>query len=164
MENNSTPNYEEHKPIEEIQVEQEEKIYLDNSALEHLKETRGWTLFLSILGFIFIGLMLFGGIIMSFVSSKLNTPGFGSQGILSIFLIVIVLLLYFFPIYFLFQFSQFSSKALKEKSTNLLSSALKYLKYYYRYIGILTIVGISFYFVMILVVMIMGLGANLIPK
>ena len=48
---------------------------LENSALKHLDETRKWTLFLSILGFVFIGLMFVVAIIMAIVGSSNAIPG-----------------------------------------------------------------------------------------
>lgn len=148
-------------PSEEIKNQQEVKkpsrIYLDDQALVHLNETRNWTFFLAILGFIVIGLMILAGIIISLVFTSLNTPKMpGILGIFYPFIFIIMGVLYFFPSYFLFQFSKYTSMTLRERSTELFSKAMKFLKYYYRYTGILVIIVIGFYVIFFVVALIMG--------
>lgn len=154
MEDNSTPT-EEIKNQETIN--EPSKIYLDDQAMVHLNETRNWTLFLAILGFIAIGIMILAGIIISLVFNTMRTatmPEF--LGILYPIIFIVMGLLYFFPAYFLMQFSRYSSMTLKERSTELFSKAMKYLKYYYRYTGILVIVVMGFYFIFFVVALFMG--------
>ncbi|MBN2616641.1 MAG: hypothetical protein JXR71_13190 [Bacteroidales bacterium] len=148
-------------PSEEIKKQDDTKetsrIYLDQQALVHLNETRNWTLFLAIMGFIAIGLLILAGIIVSLVFNTMKTPAMpGFFGVLYPVLFIVLGVLYFFPAYFLMQFSKFSSMTLRERSTELFSKAMKYLKYYYRYTGILVIVVISFYLIFFVVAFFMG--------
>ena len=39
-------------------VQSDETLQLDRSGIENLNETRKWTMFLSILGFVFLGIMI----------------------------------------------------------------------------------------------------------
>lgn len=159
MEDISTPS-EEIKNEERIQ--EPSKIYLDDQALNHLNETRNWTLFLAIMGFISIGFMILAGIIMSVVFNTMDIPTIpGFFGVLYPVIFIVMGVLYFFPAYFLMQFSKFSSLTLKEKSTELFSKAMKHLKFFYRYTGILVIALISFYIIFFVVALFMG--SHLMP-
>ncbi len=124
------------------------KMDLDNSALNHLNETRKWSLFLSILGFVFMGLMFVITLVMVFVGSSNAIPGLSAAMMIPLLL---VLAIYFFPIYYLFQFSSFSKQAIVKKDTGLLTTALQYLKMHYKFMGILAIVMLSLYVIIILI-------------
>ena len=148
-ENTHTPNEEQNNQeqpiVQESQTEQQ--VIFNDEAFHHLQETRKWTLFLSILGFVALGLGIVAAIIMSFIFQAMpNTPSpFHQIQSFQIIPLTLILLLYFFPIYFLFQFSEYSKRAIREKNAVYLNKALKYLKYHYRFIGILTIILISIY-------------------
>jgi len=120
-----------------------ESIEIEKEGLMHLFETRKWTMFLSVLGFIFIGLMMIAALVVLTVSSK----GFGF-GIAFFIMMLIFIVIYFFPIYYLFKFSELSKIALSTKDNSQLTNALMYLKKHYQYMGILTIIGLSFYLLM----------------
>jgi hypothetical protein len=123
----------------------------------YLNETRKWTIFLSILGFIFLGLMvimaIFAGTFFSSMSGGMAPAGTG------IFLSIIYLLmavLYFFPILYLYKFSVHSKRAIYGESTDELTLAFKNLKSHYKFMGILTIVLLSIYLLAFLLMGIMG--------
>ena len=82
--------------------------------------------------------------VFSSITAQMPGPAIGGSP-LSIIPLFFVLLLYFFPAYYLFKFSRYSKNAIRYKSNSDLNLALKYLKYYYRFLGILLIVVISFY-------------------
>ena len=126
------------------------KIELDNNGIEQLVETRKWSYFLSIAGFIFIGLMFIFVIIMiTGTGSKL--PPFSPAA--TILPLILILIIYYFPIYYLFQFSKISKEAIAKSDFSLLSAAFKYLKMHYRYMGILFIISVSIYLIAILVML-----------
>lgn len=120
-----------------------------------LKETSSWTYFLSILGFIGIGLMvvfgIFFGAIMSSSALGDNNPyaamGF-SMGYFGL-IYVVMALIYFFPIYYLFNFSRKMKSALSTANKDDFKSAFTNLKSHYKYMGIFTIVIISIYVLII---------------
>jgi hypothetical protein len=123
------------------------KIELTNESISYLNETRKWTIFLAILGFIFLGFMVimsfsFGTLFSTFGGEGINPPfpGFLFAGI---YLLMVVI--YFFPILYLYKFSSFTKKGLIEKNETLLTLAFKNLKSHYKYIGVFTITILSIY-------------------
>lgn len=124
---------------------------LSDQAKKHLLEASKWANFISIVGFIAIGLL----IIMSFSIGAIlaNLPE-GSLGGLPpkffSFFYLIAAGIYFIPVFFLFQFAQKTKQALIEDDHNLLTFGLKKLKSHYKFIGILFIVLIALYLFLIL--------------
>jgi hypothetical protein len=141
MENLNNP------PIENSKME------LDNVSLNYLNETRKWTMFLAIVGFVFLGLILIASLAVLAAGSSMAIPGMASFMFIPLFLICV---LYFFPIYYLYQFSVLSKKALAAQDNGLLTTAMKYLKMYYKFVGILVIVILSIYIVVILIALAAG--------
>jgi hypothetical protein len=73
------------------------------------------------------------------------------------FLLMVVMgVIYFFPIYYLYQFSSYSKRAGDGSDSGLLTTAFMYLKKHYRYMGILFIVVIGVYIMIILVALLSG--------
>lgn len=122
---------------------------LTSQAIASLNETRKWTMFLSILGFVFIGLLVLVMIGSLFMTSLIPIPGFGAGPVMA-FGFLIVIAIYFFPIYFLFQFSSFAKKAIATKNPSDLEQAMGYLRSHYRFMGILTIVLLAIYIIIFL--------------
>lgn len=110
----------------------------------YLSETGKWGKFLAILGFVLVGLMvivgLFAGTIFSSMDQALPFPGF----MMGLFYILFALL-YFFPVYYLFKFSNQVRGALVTKNSQALDSAFENLKSHYKYIGIFMIIILSIY-------------------
>lgn len=119
-----------------------------------LKETASWSYFLSILGFIGLGFMVVGGVIVSFAGSFNQFSGNTAYGLgysLGIGLVYIVFaLVYFFPILYLFKFSKNIKKALSLNNNSDFKMAFSSLKSHYKYLGIFTIVIISLYILIII--------------
>ena len=110
----------------------------------YLNETGKWGKFLAIVGFCVIGLIvmmgLFAGTIFSSMGEALPFPGF-----LMGLIYVGIGLLYFFPVYYLFKFSNQVRTALISKNSQQLDSAFENLKSHYKFIGILMIITLSMY-------------------
>jgi MFS family permease len=125
------------------------KIEIEEDTLKYLDKTRKWTMFLAILGFIFIGLLviigLFAGVFMSVFNTSKMSVGFPEWIVFAIILVLSVI--YFFPVFFLFRFSKHTSNAVKNLDKKELHKALKNLKSYYVYIGILIIIVLSIYII-----------------
>jgi MFS family permease len=134
------------------------KIEIEQDSLNYLNTTRKWTMFLAILGFIFLGLMLIGGLIAGFFLSAFKTTDIpvGFPEWLVFVIILIFAVLYFFPIFYLFRFSKHTSNAVHSLDKEELKKAFKNLKSYYVYIGIFTIIILAFYFIALI-----GAGASM---
>lgn len=125
---------------------EDESIELEKAAIKHLEETRKWTSFLSITGFVLICIMFIVFIVMFFVTyNKNHTP----MSIMPLLLLMLILIVYAFPIYYLYKFSFISKRALSNLDKSLLTEALSNLKKHYKLIGILFIIILSFYIIMI---------------
>lgn len=139
-------------------ITQLEQLTLTSTSKSFLKETAKWTSFLSILGFILITLML---VLAAFSSTIFNMvakmqPGIPESLGLSLAITYLVLsIIYFFPVYYLLQFSRKMKKALATKNDETLASAFKMLKSHYKFIGVFTIITLSLY-ALLFIVSLMG--------
>lgn len=137
-------------------------ISLSASAISFLEETRRWTHFLSILGFIGIGIIvvfgLFAGAIMTTMSNTLGAPVDAFPGFMGFFYILMAAL-YFFPVLYLYRFGAKLKVALSSNDNTALTSAFENLKSHYKYIGIFTIVMIAIYLVGFLFMIFAGVTA-----
>lgn len=136
--------------MEPTNLNETPKLELTKEALSNLYETRKWTHFLAIMGFIFIGFMiLLGFAIKSFLSSMgEGVPQMPYSSTLLGFIYLMIGLLYFFPVLYLFKFSKWMKTALVNNNPSDLNEAFKNLKAHYRFIGVLTIITLCFYVVM----------------
>ena len=143
-----------------LHVENGENLIIDWRSKEFLKETAKWTKFLAILGFVGIGLMVLGSLVMLFVPSSLMSNGdfpFGGK-IFMMLLYLAFAVLYYFPISYLYQFSENTKKAIENNDNNAIRDAFEFLKSHYKFMGILTIILLSFYAIIIFIGLI-GAGA-----
>ena len=143
-----------------LHVENGENLIIDWRSKEFLKETAKWTKFLAILGFVGIGLMVLGSLVMLFAPSSLMSNGdfpFGGK-IFMMLLYLAFAVLYYFPISYLYQFSENTKKAIENNDNNAIRDAFEFLKSHYKFMGILTIILLSFYAIIIFIGLI-GAGA-----
>ena len=134
-------------------MEDQNKFTLNDLAVEALRESAKWCMFLAIVGFIFIGLMLVFGAFMSVAMSAMpDNSDFG--GTMSPFsamksyfgiLYIVLAVLYFFPVYYLFNYAKGTKQAFESGNSEVLSNALVNLKSHHKFLGILTIAMIAVY-------------------
>ncbi|MFZ4707928.1 MAG: hypothetical protein ACOYMF_18145 [Bacteroidales bacterium] len=129
---------------------------LTSESVAFLLKAAKWGKFLAILGFIVTGLMVMAGIAMSFVLSMvsedvipLNMPF--SPKVLSLIYIIIAAI-YVIPVFFLNSFSNNVSKAVSLSNTENMTTSLRSLKNLFVFIGISTIVILTFYTIILIVV------------
>ena len=134
---------------------QEEILKLSNQAILYLNETRKWSMFLAILGFITVGLVVIMAFAIGAIFSALPggesldmMPG-GSTFFMIVYLLVAVV--FFFPTWYLFKFSKHPKSALSSKGTDMLEFALKNQKSLFKFMGILTIIGLSVYVIFFII-------------
>jgi len=136
---------------------------IDLNSKAHLLETASWTKFLAIAGFIFIGVMICWGILMPEVIennlSRTNqefqsTFPKSSYRIVMIVYVTIFGFIYFLPCLFTLRFSNQMKKALNSNNQGVLILAFKNLKITARYIGVLTIIFLSLFVIMAVVMLI----------
>lgn len=128
----------------------EPQLAIDEEIKGYLKEASNWTFFLSILGFVGIGFMILAGIFVAALSGNLpeGSNPYGQFGLSMSWIGLIYILmavLYFFPIYYLFNFSRKTKAALESSRIEDFKAGFANLKSHYKYVGILAIVMIVIY-------------------
>jgi hypothetical protein len=129
-------------------------LQLTTQSLDYLNQTRKWTYFLSILGFITCGILALLGLFLSTFLSILDefSNNFsdstsltgGALIFVSIFYIGIALLVFLMYRY-LYRFSTQLKAALESNNSATLEESLKNLKSYWKFTGIITIIVLGFY-------------------
>jgi len=122
---------------------------ISHEASKLLLNISKWTRFLSILGFVVLGLMIlsilgvggFIGTVNHYEASRgfyPYVPGMFSWVYASIH--IIMLLVFMVPVYYLFKFSANVKKAVETNNTMVLTDAIGFLQKHYLFIGVLTII------------------------
>ena len=132
----------------------ESQLIINSDVKSYLLETAKWSKFLSIAGFVGMGILVLVGIfVMVGLSafSSISNMGFpmGALG----FIYIIIALLYYFPLSYLYKFSVNLAKGLKSNEQQSVNYGFENLKSLFKFMGILTIVVLSIY-ALVLVVMI----------
>jgi hypothetical protein len=123
------------------------RIEISTSSLNHLNSTRKWTMFLSVLGFIFLGLLIIFGLVTSTFLTAFKTREVNLGVPESLFIVVFIVgaAVYFFPVFYLFRFSRNMRDAIQGLNQEKLDMAFRNLRIYFTYIGILVIIVLSIY-------------------
>jgi len=126
-------------------------LVVNGESAGYLKETGGWARFLAIVGFCTIALVL---VLAFFVGSLMSSFGMGSQLAGMEFIMGLyyfgIALLYFFPTLFLFRFATNAIDAVQANDTPTLVTSLKNLKSCFKFIGILTAIGLGLLVLMLI--------------
>ena len=143
---------------------------IDTASRAHLAEAAKWAKFLAIVGFVVCGLIvivgIFAGSFLSMMSGVYSDEYRGSSALtrgMGAFLAVLYIgmaILFFFPYLFLFRFANHMKSALNTNDQQTLNSSFQNLKIMFRYVGILTIVLLSFYALAILMVIVTAASGN----
>lgn len=127
---------------------------IQNTSKEYLRETAKWSKFLSIVGFITIGIMLLITIFFvgTLIFSSFNSTGF-PEAFNLIFIVVYLLIasIYLFPCLYLYKSSRAIKKALISDDSLVLEEAFKNQKSFFKFIGIFTAITLAFYAVSLVV-------------
>jgi uncharacterized protein with PQ loop repeat len=122
-------------------------IEVDQKSLKNLNITRKWTMFIAIIGFMVLGIMIFFGIITgTFLSAfKSGEKVFGISDLYMVIIFSAIGIICLFPVLFLFRFSKHTAKAVQTTDKTELYKALRNLKFYFVYLGMLIMLALSFY-------------------
>lgn len=143
------------------------ELKLTSVGISYLNQARKWTYFLSIIGFIFTGLIvlmalffssfmaLFSGMDSSYGVSEFTSMGTGMVTVFYLFFA----LLYFFLSLYLYRFSKRVKGAINEEGSSQLEDGLKNLNSYWKLTGILTVVGLGVYVLFFLIRILFGAAA-----
>lgn len=131
---------------------------LTPESVSYLLKAAKWGKFMAILGFIVSGLLILGGLAMSFVLNRVSgldelipvSMPF-SPIMLSVFYIILAVI-YLIPVIFLNTFSNNAMKAVNLSSTEKMTTSLRNLKNLFVFIGISTVVLLTLYTLTLIVV------------
>ena len=126
------------------------ELHVDHNGSSFLREIAKWSKFLSIVGFVMIGLLLlgivFGG---STMLTTFSSAGYGeAAGIIGMFyigLVAVIMLIYFFPCLYLYKFASKMQAALRNNDQDTLNASFENLKSCFKFMGIFTIICLSIY-------------------
>lgn len=125
------------------------KLEISPEILNKLNSTRKWTTFLAVLGFIFLGLVIIGGLaaglFLTIFKTQENNLGF-PVSLLTI-ASLIVGLVYFLPVLFLFRFSRNTRDAIHNLDNVKLLKGFRNLYLFFKIIGIIVILVIVIYII-----------------
>ncbi|MBK7712722.1 MAG: hypothetical protein IPJ37_18510 [Bacteroidales bacterium] len=124
------------------------KIDISPGTLRNLNTLRKWTMFLSVTGFIFLGLIIILGILTGTFFTAFNQsnkiPGIPDLLVIAAF--AGVALIDFFPIFFLYRFSKHLADFVTTQDRKSIHHAIRDIKRFFIFIGILVILLIAGYF------------------
>lgn len=130
------------------------EILLTQDGRKYLNQIAKWTKFLSILGFVLLGISLLIIVSLGIFITATNRyemmvgAGYYNPAVFQwSYVIVYVLLIavYFVPLYYLYQFSVKTRQALQANNTETLTEGLAFLKKHYMFIGVFVIICLVMY-------------------
>ena len=129
------------------------KIEIDQDGLRNLKSSIRWARFLSVLGFIFFGLLMIMGVIATLFLTifKAGSQGAGSTEIIILIIYIVLSISSFLPAFFLLRFSKYADLAHNKLDSLELNKAIRNLKSYFFYFGLLIIVLMAVYFSVLII-------------
>ncbi|HYF29790.1 MAG TPA: DUF5362 family protein [Chitinophagaceae bacterium] len=127
-------------------------LQVDPQSQNYLSETAKWAKFISIIGFIFCGLLTVVLLISAFAGTS-YFEGWGIEagsssgqlGASEIIILVVMIMVIFLTYLYLFRFAARMQTALRSNDQASLTAAFGNLKTCYRIVGIITIVFLSLY-------------------
>ena len=157
-------NFEEIPPVNPENSDRESLIITEDIR-SYIYETAKWTKFLSIIGFIGTGFLVLISFSVGAIISAAGTfmgpanpyAAMGS-GVLTVTMLLTALL-YFYPSFILFKYSNAARKAVLYEDQHSLAVAAAKMKSFFKFWGILTIVMLAFYVLFFLIMVVAGIGA-----
>lgn len=132
-------------------MEQNQSLFdlqIDQQGLSYLGEAARWARFVAICGFIFCALMVMAGFFMGTMMTAMMGAVSSLSAIGSGFITFFYLLLaaiWFLPCLFLFRFGSQMQLAVRNNQQDKLHQSLSNLKSYFKFIGVLFIIVLTFY-------------------
>jgi hypothetical protein len=133
-------------------------LQIDPESNSYLSEAAKWSKFLAIMGFIMCGLLVILGLFSASIYGSASHAIGGAFSEMGGFMIAafyfVFAVVYFFPCLYLLRFSSKMQAALRSNNQQELNNSFSNLKSCFRFMGILTIVVISLYVIVILLLVV----------
>ena len=123
-----------------------DQIVVSESALGYLNATRPWVKFLAIVGFVFIGLMILVGLVMTLAMSAASKEagGLGAFGPIFGILYIGLAVIYLMPCLFMYRYAK-AIAAIPSAGQSALEDALKNQKSFWKFMGVLMAIMLCLY-------------------
>ena len=132
-------------------------LLINSISQDNLNSAARWGRFLSIVGFVFCGLMLIGGVLIQTIMPSFGSYSYGNPIIKYLGTVYIILaIILFFPCLYLLKFSNKMLEAIRTSNQESMDNAFANLKSMFKFYGIVTIVILCFYALAFLV----GIGGS----
>ena len=118
-----------------------------------------WAKFLAILGFVGIGLFLLWmvALVLAITVAKVSIPGnYNAVAVLSMIIMGVILIVYFFPVFYLFNFASKGKTAMKYGHAPSMKDAFRNLRICMKFVVLMSIALMAFYVVLIVVMIIVS--------
>lgn len=123
-----------------------QEIRFTGESLSYIEESGKWCTFMAIVGFIYFGLSLIAILSTSAYFFSILPGGMG--GGLGIFLALLILAIFVYPLVKLFFFAKHAKSAMVNTSSTDMAKSFKNLRSYFRFWGIITILIILLYVIL----------------
>ena len=133
---------------------QEENSFIGNKEInDYLIQSSKWGKFLAILGYIGVAILIIAGIASIIGAARVRNfslSEFFPMGFLGLVFIIIAIL-YYLGVNFLYQFSVQIKRGIGSSDVSIITSGFKYLKSFFKFMGLSAIIFISIYGIFLLV-------------
>lgn len=159
-------NFEENKPVQQ-EDDEVNAIWVTEDVRSYLYDMSRWCKFLAIVGFVFSAMVAISALSVGALMSTLATVSpanpllkLGSAGLTIFYLIIAAL--QFYPSLMLFKFAKSSTAAVFYADQESFGEAMRKLKSFFKFCGIVTLIVISLYVMMIVMVAVIGASAAML--
>jgi len=125
---------------------QNTQMVLTSESVFYLQKIANWTTFFSVAGFVFIGLMIILGVVMTTFLTTVFAASGKPYMVYMGFIYVAISLIYIMPVIYLYRFSTQARRAIRISDSVEIMYALRNLKSHFKFVGIFTIVILGLYF------------------
>lgn len=109
--------------------------------INHMRSTKLWTKFLSIMGFIMAGFMVIMGTFIIFAGNLFTKGASPSLTIFMGIFYVLCSIFYIIPSLYLFKFASALNRFLSDRKDGEMEAAISYQKSFWKFCGILCLIG-----------------------
>ncbi|HYW97083.1 MAG TPA: hypothetical protein VE870_15940 [Bacteroidales bacterium] len=131
---------------------------VDQQCFADFREVGKWAGFLAIVGFIMLALMIVFSFSVLFMAGSIPISANGGtfpKGLVFV-LYLFLAVLYFFPTWYLFRFADLLRKSFKSGNSSEFNLSIRYLKNFFVFIGIFTIIGLAIMLIAFFIGLAMG--------
>ena len=117
-------------------------VTVTDSMMDSMRSIKPWTKLLAILGFVGVGLMVLFGVAFMVFANMLQQQKNAPPPALG-YIYILLSILYFFPAFYLYKYSASIGAFLKSNGSLDLESALSYQKSFWKFVGIVALIGMG---------------------